>query len=32
VDVEIRDLRHLNQVVAGLRGAPGVAQVERQRT
>jgi (p)ppGpp synthase/HD superfamily hydrolase len=32
VDVEIRDLRHLNQVVAGLRGAAGIAQVERQRS
>jgi guanosine-3',5'-bis(diphosphate) 3'-pyrophosphohydrolase len=31
VDVEVRDLRHLNQVVAGLRGAPGIAQVERQK-
>ncbi len=32
VDVEIRDLRHLNQVIAGLRGAAGIAQVERQKT
>ena len=32
VDVEIRDLRHLNQVIAGLRGAAGIAQVERQRS
>ena len=32
VDVEVRDLRHLNQVIAGLRGAPGIAQVERQRS
>jgi guanosine-3',5'-bis(diphosphate) 3'-pyrophosphohydrolase len=32
VDVEIRDLRHLNQVIGGLRGAAGIAQVERQKT
>ncbi len=32
VDVEVRDLRQLNQVIAGLRGAAGVAQVERART
>ena len=32
VDVEIRDLRHLGQVIAGLRGAAGIAQVERQKT
>jgi guanosine-3',5'-bis(diphosphate) 3'-pyrophosphohydrolase len=32
VDVEIRDLRHLNQVIAGLRGGAGIAQVERQKT
>jgi GTP pyrophosphokinase len=31
VDVEVSDLRHLNQVIAGLRGAPGIAQVERAR-
>jgi GTP pyrophosphokinase len=32
VDVEIRDTRHLSQVIAGLRGAGGIAQVERSRT
>ena len=32
VDVEIRDLRQLNQVIAGLRGAAGIAQVERARS
>jgi GTP pyrophosphokinase len=32
VDVEIHDLRHLGQVIAGLRGAAGIAQVERQKT
>jgi GTP diphosphokinase / guanosine-3',5'-bis(diphosphate) 3'-diphosphatase len=32
VDVEIRDLRHLSQVIAGLRGATGIAQVERAKT
>ncbi len=31
VDVEIRDTRHLTQVIAGLRGAAGIAQVERAR-
>ena len=31
VDVEVRDARHLNQVIAGLRGTPGIAQVERER-
>jgi GTP pyrophosphokinase len=31
VDVEVRDARHLNQVIAGLRGAAGIAQVERDR-
>mgnify|MGYP002721228656 CR=1 FL=1 len=31
VDVEVRDTRHLNQVVAGLRAASGIAQVERAR-
>jgi GTP pyrophosphokinase len=32
VDVEVKDLRHLGQVIAGLRGAPGIAQVERAKT
>jgi GTP pyrophosphokinase len=32
VDVEVRDLRHLNQVVAGLRATSGIAQVERARS
>jgi GTP pyrophosphokinase len=32
VDIEIRDTRHLSQVIAGLRGATGIAQVERSRT
>ena len=31
VDVEVRDARHLNQVIAGLRGTTGIAQVERER-
>jgi GTP pyrophosphokinase len=32
VDVEVKDVRHLGQVIAGLRGAAGIAQVERART
>jgi GTP pyrophosphokinase len=32
VDVEVRDVRHLGQVIAGLRGAPGIAQVERGKS
>jgi guanosine-3',5'-bis(diphosphate) 3'-pyrophosphohydrolase len=32
VDVEVRDVRHLSQVIAGLRGAAGIAQVERAKT
>jgi guanosine-3',5'-bis(diphosphate) 3'-pyrophosphohydrolase len=32
VDVEVRDVRHLSQVIAGLRGATGIAQVERAKT
>jgi GTP pyrophosphokinase len=32
VDVEVRDTRQLGQVIAGLRGASGIAQVERART
>ena len=32
VDVEVRDSRHLGQVIGGLRGASGIAQVERART
>ena len=31
VDVEVRDLRHLGTVIAGLRAASGVTQVERAR-
>ena len=32
VDVEVRDVRHLGQVIAGLRGATGIAQVERAKS
>ena len=31
LDVEVRDLRHLLTVIAGLRGAAGITQVERAR-
>ncbi len=31
IDVEVRDLRHLSNVIAGLRVASGVTQVERSR-
>ncbi len=31
VDVEVRDLRHLATVIAGIRAAPGIAQVDRAR-
>jgi GTP pyrophosphokinase len=31
VDVDVRDLRHLSTVIAGLRGAGGITQVERAR-
>jgi GTP pyrophosphokinase len=31
VDVEVRDLRHLSNVIAGLRAASGMHQVERAR-
>jgi guanosine-3',5'-bis(diphosphate) 3'-pyrophosphohydrolase len=31
VDVEVRDLGHLSSVIAGLRGAPNIEQVERVR-
>ena len=31
VDVEVRDLKHLSTVIAGLRAAPGVTQVEREK-
>jgi len=31
VDVEVRDLRHLSNVIAGLRAAPGIHQVERAK-
>jgi GTP pyrophosphokinase len=31
VDVDVRDLRHLSNVIAGLRGASGISQVERAR-
>jgi GTP pyrophosphokinase len=29
VDVEVRDLRHLSMVIAGLRAVHGLTQVER---
>ncbi|HET9148115.1 MAG TPA: bifunctional (p)ppGpp synthetase/guanosine-3',5'-bis(diphosphate) 3'-pyrophosphohydrolase, partial [Acetobacteraceae bacterium] len=32
MDIEVRDLRHLSQVIAGLRATQGVAQVERAKT
>ncbi len=32
IDVEVRDVRHLGQVIAGLRGATGIAQVERAKS
>ncbi len=31
VDVEVKDLRHLSQVIAGLRAVAGVAQVDRAK-
>ena len=31
VDVDVRDVRHLATVIAGLRGAAGITQVERAR-
>jgi GTP pyrophosphokinase len=31
IDVEVRDVRHLSSVIAGLRGATGITQVERAR-
>ncbi|MSP29058.1 MAG: bifunctional (p)ppGpp synthetase/guanosine-3',5'-bis(diphosphate) 3'-pyrophosphohydrolase [Acetobacteraceae bacterium] len=31
VDVEVRDLKHLSNVIAGLRAAPGITQVERAK-
>ncbi len=31
VDVEVRDLRHLSSVIAGMRGTSGITQVERAR-
>ncbi|MBV8399581.1 MAG: bifunctional (p)ppGpp synthetase/guanosine-3',5'-bis(diphosphate) 3'-pyrophosphohydrolase, partial [Acetobacteraceae bacterium] len=31
IDVDVRDLRHLSAVIAGLRGAPSITQVERAR-
>ena len=31
VDVEVRDVRHLSNVIAGLRAASGITQVERAR-
>ena len=31
VDVDVRDIGHLSTVIAGLRGAPGITQVERAR-
>ena len=32
LDIEVRDLRHLSNVIASLRAAQGVTQVERART
>ncbi len=32
VDVDVRDIRHLSTVIAGLRGAAGITQVERARS
>lgn len=32
VDVEVRDLRHLSSVIAGLRAASGIAQADRARS
>ncbi len=31
VDVEVRDVKHLGTVIAGLRAASGITQVERAR-
>ena len=31
VDVDVRDIRHLSTVIAGLRGTTGITQVERAR-
>ena len=31
VDVDVRDIRHLSTVIAGLRGAAGITQVERAK-
>ena len=31
IDVDVRDIGHLGRVIAGLRGATGVHQVERAR-
>ena len=31
VDVDVRDLKHLSNVIAGLRAAPGITQVERAK-
>ena len=31
VDVDVRDLRHLSTVIAGLRGAAGITEVDRAR-
>lgn len=31
IDVEVRDIRHLSSVIAGLRAATGITQVERAR-
>ncbi len=31
VDIDVRDLRHLSSVIAGLRAAPGITEVERAR-
>ena len=31
IDVDVRDVRHLSSVIAGLRAATGITQVERAR-
>jgi guanosine-3',5'-bis(diphosphate) 3'-pyrophosphohydrolase len=32
IDVEVRDIRHLSTVIAGLRAAAGITEVERARS
>ena len=31
VDIEVRDLKHLTEIIAGLRAEPAIASVERVR-